>query len=99
MNATERNVRGRSFTTGEKALAVMIAAGIFGYWAGYNLAAPGEASSLPAAAAAALPAAVQEARAAPAPHESPAAGAERPWLDGRVLGAVAERDDPPVSPF
>jgi hypothetical protein len=28
---------GRRFTTGEKAIAVMLAAGVFGYWAGFNL--------------------------------------------------------------
>ena len=43
---------GRRLTTGEKAIVVMLAAGVFGYWAGFNLS--GSAlEPFPAAAAAA----------------------------------------------
>ena len=58
MNKTGRFANGQAFTPGEKALAVMMVAGFFGYWAGFSLSAPGVSVGLPvtAAAAASLPA-------------------------------------------
>ena len=74
MNKTGRFANGQAFTPGEKALAVMMVAGFFGYWAGFSLSAPGVSVGLPvtAAAAASLPASqasglVASASAAPAP--------------------------------
>jgi hypothetical protein len=99
MNGTGRNAEKRSFTTGEKALAVMVAAGVFGYWAGLNLATPGDATALSTAAAAALPAAVQQASRTPAPQDSPATTAEWPLRDAGILRAITDRDDPPIPAF
>lgn len=65
---------GRRLTTGEKALVVMLVAGVFGYWAGFNLSAPGWADPFPVTSAAA-----QSAAPAP-PAASPA--------DRRAAGAV-----------
>jgi hypothetical protein len=54
MNSTDRMGTGHRITTGEKALIVMVLAGVFGYWAGFNLSAPPEGSSLPVVVAGAL---------------------------------------------
>ena len=53
MNTPGRFADGRFLTTGEKAFVVMLVAGLFGYWAGFNLSAPGSALTVPVAAAAA----------------------------------------------
>jgi hypothetical protein len=99
MDGTERKAQERIFTTGEKTLAAMIVAGVFGYWAGFNLGAPGEAAGLSVAAAAALPAAVHEAQAAPVPRDAAPRGDEYLWLDAAALRAVADRDEPAIPTF
>ena len=71
MNTTGRFEGGQLLTTGEKAFMVMLAAGFFGYWAGFNLSAPGATMGLPVAAAEASMSVARQ----PA-HEAPkAAGA------------------------
>ena len=69
MNKTGRFANGQAFTPGEKALAVMLVAGFFGYWAGFSLSAPGVSVGMPvtAAAAASLPASQGSVPVAPAP--------------------------------
>ena len=69
MNRTGRFANGQAFTPGEKALAVMLVAGFFGYWAGFSLSAPGVSVGMPvtAAAAASLPASQGSAPIAPTP--------------------------------
>jgi hypothetical protein len=54
MNRTDGFEKGQSVTTGEKALIVMLIAGVFGYWAGFKILAPGDIVGMPAATAAAL---------------------------------------------
>jgi hypothetical protein len=54
---------GQVLTSGEKALVVMLMAGVFGYWAGFNLSTPGDAVGLPVTSASA---------AQPAPMARPA---------------------------
>ena len=54
MNRTDGFERGQSVTTGEKVLIVMLLAGVFGYWAGFKVLAPGDIVGMPVAAAAAL---------------------------------------------
>ena len=54
MNRTDGFERGQSVTTGEKVLIVMLLAGVFGYWAGFKVLAPGDMVGMPVAAAAAL---------------------------------------------
>jgi len=44
---------GHVLTTGEKALLVMVAAGIFGYWAGFNVSSTSLPDPFPVAVAAA----------------------------------------------
>ena len=44
---------GHILTTGEKALLVMVVAGIFGYWAGFNVSSTNLPDPFPAAVAAA----------------------------------------------
>ena len=55
---------GKLLTAGEKALVVMLAAGVFGYWAGFNLSTPGVAVPFPVAAASTRPASAEPARVA-----------------------------------
>jgi len=54
MKSTDGFEQGQSFTTGEKVLIVMLLAGIFGYWAGFKVLAPGDIVGMPVASAAAL---------------------------------------------
>jgi hypothetical protein len=54
MNRTDGFEKGQSVTTGEKALIVMVIAGVFGYWAGFKVLAPGDIVGMPAATAAAF---------------------------------------------
>ncbi len=54
MNRTDGFEKGQSVTTGEKALIVMLIAGVFGYWAGFKVLAPGDVVGMPVATAAAL---------------------------------------------
>ena len=51
MSTTDRFEGGRILTCGEKVFLVMLAAGFFGYWAGFNLSAPDAALTIPVAAA------------------------------------------------
>ena len=83
MNSMGRLENGQKFTTGEKAFVVMLMAGVFGYWAGFNLSTPGETVAMPLAAVAALPATTQASR-----SDSPAAAAPVK-LDQRYLPANA----------
>ena len=58
MNRIGRFTDGQILTAGEKALVVMVVAGVFGYWAGFKLSTPGDVVGMPVVAtAAALPAA------------------------------------------
>lgn len=75
MNRTDYE-HGQSVTTGEKAFIVMLIAGVFGYWAGFKVLAPGDIVGMPVATAAALlvvsppePAQVGPAAASKAPAE------------------------------
>ena len=54
MNRTDGFEKGQSVTTGEKVLIVMLIAGVFGYWAGFKVLAPGDIVGMPVAAAAAM---------------------------------------------
>ena len=54
MNRTDGFEKGQSVTTGEKALIVMLIAGVFGYWAGFKVLAPGDIVGMPVATAAAM---------------------------------------------
>jgi hypothetical protein len=82
MNRIGRLEDGQKFTTGEKAFVVMLMAGVFGYWAGFNLSTPSETVAMPLAAAAALPASTQASR-----NDSTASAA--PKLDQRYMPANA----------
>ena len=53
MNRIGRLTGGQLFTSGEKALVVMVAAGVFGYWAGFKLSTPGDIVGMPVVATAA----------------------------------------------
>jgi len=74
---------GQLLTSGEKALVVMLLAGIFGYCAGFNLSTPGDAVGTPVTSAAAQPAptarpvaaSLEAARSAPAGSAAPGAPA------------------------
>src|ERR1700675_434161 len=81
MNRMGRLENGQTFTTGEKAFVVMLMAGVFGYWAGFNLSTPGETVAMPLAPAAALPAS------APADRDDHATNAQAK-LDQRYLPAA-----------
>lgn len=85
MNRMGRLENGQKFTTGEKAFVVMLMAGVFGYWAGFNLSMPGETVAMPLAAAAALPASTQ------ASHDDSAASAAPAKLEQRYLPASAAK--------
>ena len=78
MNRIGQLKDGRIFTSAEKALVVMVIAGVFGYWAGFNLSTPGDAVGLPlaTASASALPIAVPPivAPSPQAPRSAPAGG-------------------------
>jgi hypothetical protein len=54
MNRTDGFEKGQSVTTGEKALIVMLIAGVFGYWAAFKVLAPGDIVGMPVATAAAM---------------------------------------------
>ena len=56
MNRLGNLEEGRRLTTGEKAFVVMLAAGLFGYWAGFSLSGAA-LEPFPATAAAAQPSA------------------------------------------
>ena len=81
---------GKLLTAGEKALVVMLVAGVFGYWAGFNLSTPGVAVPFPVAAASARPAAAEPARVAPVEAPRPAHAS---------VGTVSVRDGPPKPTF
>jgi hypothetical protein len=71
MGTTGRFEGGQLLTTGEKAFLVMLAAGLFGYWAGFNLSAPGATLGMPVAAAvASTPVSAEPAREAPKAADS-----------------------------
>jgi hypothetical protein len=83
MNRIGQLKDGQLLTAGEKALVVMILAGIFGYCAGFNLSTPGDAAVMPVTSVVAEPApaahpaaasieAPRAARAGLATHDAPA---------------------------
>ena len=81
--------KGRLLTTGEKALVVMVVAGMFGYWAGFN-SAPSLPSAFPVAVAA-----------APQPAPEPSATLSL-TLDPAAVEAEernAKQDDTPAPTF
>ena len=86
MNRIGQLKDGQLLTAGEKALVVMILAGIFGYCAGFNLSAPGDAVLLPVTSVAAEPG--PPAHPASASMEAPrAARAGLPTLDAPARDA------------
>ena len=79
---------GRLLTTGEKALLVMVVAGMFGYWAGFNVSSTSLPDPFPVAAAA-----------QPAPELSATLSLT---LDPAAVEAEeqsAKQDDPPSPTF
>jgi hypothetical protein len=89
MNRIGQLKDGELLTSGEKALVVMLLAGIFGYCAGFNLSTPGDAVGMPVTSAAAQP----------APTARPAAVAiEAPRAAPAGVTALDEtsRDEPPT---
>ena len=77
MNRTDRFEHGQSVTTGEKAFIVMLIAGVFGYWAGFKVLAPGDIVGMPVATAAALLVVAPPERAQNAPAAASKAPAEK----------------------
>ena len=71
MNRIGQLKDGQLLTSGEKALVVMLLAGIFGYCAGFNLSTPVDAVGMPVTSSAAQP--TPTARPAAASMESPRA--------------------------
>jgi hypothetical protein len=76
---------GHLLTTGEKALVAMLVAGMFGYWAGFNLSAPGVADPFPIVSASAT----QPAASMPAATKAA----------DRADAEIAPSDDPPAPSF
>ena len=79
---------GHVLTSGEKALLVMVVAGMFGYWAGFNLSTPSLPDAFPVAVAA-------------APHrapEPPSPVSDSVIVDPAVADA-AKADDEPAPTF
>jgi dipeptide/tripeptide permease len=70
MNRMDRFESGQIITAGEKALIVMLVAGLFGFWAGFNLSSQGAPAGLPAATASSFQVATQPVPEAPAPQPS-----------------------------
>jgi hypothetical protein len=92
MNTNHRYQNGTFLTRGEKTLAVMLVAGLIGYWAGFNLAATDVAITIPHASAAAAPTA--------APVLAPVATPDLPSRAHAAAPATeVARDDPPVATF
>jgi hypothetical protein len=80
---------GHVLTTGEKALLVMVVAGVFGYWAGFNVSSTSLPDPFPAAVAA-------------APEPAPELTALSLMLDPAAVEAEernAKQDDPPAPTF
>ena len=78
MSGTGRFGSGQFLTTGEKAFVVMVAAGFFGYWAGFNLSVPGVTMGVPVAAAvASMPATLEPSKEASAGHAGRAEAPKR----------------------
>ena len=98
MNRTDGFEKGQSVTTGEKALIVMLIAGVFGYWAGFKVLAPGDIVGMPVAAAAALYVVAPPAQTQMAPGAAPKAPAEK---NVRVSAASKDAlaDDVPAPTF
>jgi hypothetical protein len=97
MNRTERFAAGQYITAGEKALVVMLAAGLFGYWAGFNLSSPAVAVGMPAVVPATVEApAIETVSAASA---APLTPDEHPWLVNQEPKGAVVRDDPPIATF
>ena len=91
MNRIGRLTGGQLFTSGEKALVVMVAAGVFGYWAGFKLSTPGDIVGMPVVVtAAAVPVA--------APSSQPAL-AERSSRAGAAHKAKVDREDAAIAKY
>ena len=80
MNRIGQLKDGQLLTSGEKALVVMLLAGIFGYCAGFNLSTPGDAVGMPVTSAAAQP----------APTARPAVAIEAPRAATAGVAALDE---------
>ena len=93
MNRTDR------FTAGEKALVVMLVAGVFGYWAGFKLSTPGDVAGMPVASAASLLVVAHPDRALNAPADASTAPAEQASPGSAASKNVVPRNDPPVPTF
>jgi len=98
MNSTDRFEHRQSVTTGEKAFIVMLIAGVFGYWAGFKVLAPGDIVGMPVATAAALLVVAPPERAQNAPAAASKAPAEK---NLRVSAAPKDvvADDVPAPTF
>ena len=98
MNRTDGFEKGQSVTTGEKALIVMLIAGVFGYWAGFKVLAPGDIVGMPVATAAALFVVAPPGQTQIGPGVAPKAPAEK---NLRVSAAPkdAAADDVPAPTF
>jgi hypothetical protein len=92
MNTNRHYDDGNFLTRGEKTLAVMLVAGLVGYWAGFNLAATDVAIPIPYASAATAPAAAPVLAPAATPDLPPTAHAAAPATE-------VARDDPLVPTF
>ena len=78
---------GHVLTSGEKALLVMVVAGMFGYWAGFNLSTPSLPDAFPVAIAA-----------APQRAPEPSTVSDSVIVDPAVAEA-AKADDEPAPTF
>ena len=96
MNRIGRFTDGQIFTAGEKALVVMVVAGVFGYWAGFRLSTPGDVVGMPVVATvAALPVAASSSPSANADvRSSPLAGRAAAARKGKVA-----HEDPAIPKF
>ena len=100
MNRIGRFTDGQILTTGEKALVVMLVAGVFGYWAGFNLSIPGDDIGMPVvAAAAAVPAVASSTQPALAPGSASSGLGEHSSRAGAARKATVVREDPTISKF
>ena len=100
MNRIGRFTDGQLFTAGEKALVVMVAAGVFGYWAGFELSTPGDIVGMPVVAtAAAVPVAAPSGQPALAAGGSTSALAERSLRAGAAHKAKVDREDPAIAKY
>jgi hypothetical protein len=99
MNRIGRFTDGQILTAGEKALVVMLVAGVFGYWAGFKLSIPGDGVGMPVVAGAAAPAVASFTQPALAPASASSALGEHSSHAGAVRKGKVAREDPTISKF